>query len=150
MILLVELAKRLDKIGDRLSARSNPVLMHLLKVYYHPTVRTVNHWKGEIADFLYDIEPVKGKNRYPKKSFIFNKLWTEISDTFDRNHPVNVDKLNRKYEDQFGRIYLNKGARYFCEDYMLWLAERLSENGIVTDQEVFNEIDHLLIRHGRI
>lgn len=145
MIILTEYAKRLNRIGDRLEAISDPIIMHLLKIFYFPKEKElVTHWIGEISDFLYRIDLVKGTNKYPKSSFIYSNLWKDSEDTFDRDHYLRINKINKKYARNYGEIYCDPRAKDFCREYMLWLSTNLSKKGYVEDYEVENKIHSLM------
>lgn len=145
MIVLREYAKRTNEIGQDISSKSEQIITHLLKIfYYRNNEELVDHWTGELWDFLHRIARLKTTKKFPNKGFILYHLWSGTEDTFENDLPDYINSLNRKYSKKLGRIELDRTCKDFCKKYMDWLAGALSEKGSVGSDDIFNEIETLL------
>ena len=131
-------------IEDFKSARRQ-IIKHLMKIFYYRSfTESKKHWIGEVHDFLHESGTLKGSNKKPKKSFIFEYLWEEKKEVFENNHDKFVRELNRKYSGDFYEVTSDSNCVKFCRDYMEWLSERLSMEDFLEYEEVEREIEELL------
>lgn len=57
-------------IARKLKDCSWEIDRHIIKLLFLPDCQESNHWKREIARFLSAVDKLKGKNKWPKSSFI--------------------------------------------------------------------------------
>lgn len=144
MYRIKEHAMPLDSIGISLRASSDNLIEHLLKVfYYRDSIESYNHWKSEIYAFVHKVPLAKKTNKAPKKSFIKKNLWGYQEDIF----PIIHKKLVKSFCIRYGFISLDERAGLFCKEYIDWLSEGLSEDVIVSLEEISDHIKYLTKRY---
>lgn len=114
---------------------------HLIKLYMYPTSEDTSHWRQEIYNFLHNVPKLKMTKKFPSKQFILDntininkemiKIWYKIidDDYSDNNNIYEYFDFN-----QMKNIILN---------YYDWLADNLSQQGIVSRKSVYNELERL-------
>lgn len=151
MILLKELAIEKRRLEDRLMDKSDQLILHLFKIFYHGTTSDrIDHWSGDLYDILYWIPSLKGKKRFLDRKTIYYNLWGYVEDRFSVLSRGKISQLNRMSKGEkegFGRItdtFPNERCKRFCSAYFDWLSSQLSLYGEVSEEEVRNEIRRLL------
>lgn len=133
-------------IESKLTSDSIEMRKHIIKLYLYPNHRAVNHWKGEVFDFVNNVGSLKGSHKYPKQSFIYEYLYKEVEDVLHRQ----IEQVWQKCEEDYGisivphddnHIYIIKEI---IKNYCMWLSEQLSNYGIVYPKDVYKKLDDLL------
>lgn len=144
MYRIKEYAMPLEKIGMDLRAKTDMLIEHLLKIfYYRDTTGDYSHWVSEIYAFVHTIPKTKKTNRPPKEKFIYKNLWGYKEDIFETVHKMLIRSFNVRY----GFISLDPRAKVFCEEYIGWLSESLSNVNEISLEEISNYLRYLIRRY---
>lgn len=138
---MAESRKEVQKI-----LRGNDVeemIEHLIRVIIFDSPRNVNHWKTEVYSKFHGLPLMKHNKRPPDRKFIFDTIWNYFGDRLKysidcviRKEPK--EKLKNKSDNVLANEVYTKVL-----NYIEWLAKKLSEKAIVTNQEVYNELEDL-------
>lgn len=131
-----------SKIYDNLVSASNQVNMHLIRLLLYPDSRFVDHWMHEIWSFLYRVDKLKGINKYPKAKFIRNALAVH-NDTVE-NYIAVVKDLESELEPADVNI---EDVIKLIEQYQAWIAEQLSKQGVVLQNDVKHALKSFTAQH---
>ena len=125
-----------------LQDRVDKVFVYICKILLYPESPYVDHWEHEIYAFISNIQKLKGSNKLPSKSFIQNILLQELDSMIDIYIKQAIaDEDDADFTD-VDEPYANK----ICEQYVIWLAEKLSTIGFVSNQDVKSELNELVFR----
>ena len=150
MIILKEFAIERSALKASLMSDFKQIFPHLLLVFYYPIAQEVNHWKGEIYNFLNDVPLLKSTKRLPKKDLIFDGLWTSVEERIPSRHRNFIRDVNEGvYGEGLGNITYDPRAEEFCRKYITWLSEQLSTLGELSRSSVLKEIDRLIGEYKR-
>lgn len=135
-------AKKLSDIGDYLEGVTLPLLGALAQLYLFPNTEYENHWREEVWNKLPDIPRTKGSHKLPKSSYILNNTWnlykTGVRAIMNRavayEHELVPDKTRRRNVDEFYNV---------CNSYMEWIAAKLSSEGVIDPEDVYDKLDEL-------
>lgn len=135
-------AKRLSDIGDDLEGLTLPLLEGLAQLYLFPGTEYENHWRTEVWEKLSEVPKIKRSHKLPKKDYILKNTWYEYNDKIKtimnraiaHEHDLDPDPARRRNVSEFYGI---------CEDYMNWIADKLSRDGIVDPEDVYKKLDDL-------
>lgn len=120
--------------------RADKVFVHICKILLYPKSSYVSHWEHEIYAFISNIQKLKGSNKLPSKSFIQNILLQELDGMIDIYLKQAIaDESDADFTD-VDESYANR----ICEQYVIWLAGKLSTDGFVSSQDVKSELNELI------
>lgn len=146
--VLHEMAKKWSEIERYLSDdKTRQVLEHLVKLYYWSNIDSedVNGWKVSVFSNCSKIYRLNSTNQYPPSKKIRKAIWDAWGDTFDSmEHSLNIEY------SRLPSISIDMDCISYCADYIDWLSNKLSIDGSVAKQEVYDEIDKLLLKYKRI
>lgn len=125
-------------VFSKLADNSENVIDHLIKVFLWPDVREQYHWKQEIWNFIRSVPKLKSSNKFPSYKQIKNAIWDSYEDVIYDHIELWIDEIKETpipfdYEDVYHAI----------EEYMSWLADVLSEKGVVRSSQVYSKIEEL-------
>ena len=151
MIRLRELSIRRGRLEDRLMNKSEQLILHLFKIFYHGKDEGKReHWSGDLYDILYWIPSLERSHKFLRKEDIYYNLWGYAEDRFSAVSTGTINRLNRisksEKEGGFGIIKdktSNPDCAEFCKGYFLWLSDKLSKEGEVTEDDIRKEIELL-------
>ena len=125
-------------IAADIRAASASIVEHVIKLALYPDAQECNHWRHEVYTFLNKVDRLKGKNKYPKKDFIYRWLSThnDIIDSF-------VAQITSDYAEDPKIIPISK-LTAVVEEYQKWLSSELSTRGFVTSKDVYAELAHIV------
>lgn len=123
---------------NKLADNSEHVIDHLIKVFLWPDVQEQAKWKEEIWNFIRSVPKLKSSNKFPSYKQIKNAIWNSYEDVIYEHIGLWIDEISEEpvpfdYEDVYHAI----------EEYMTWLANTLSEKGVVRSSEVYSKIEGL-------
>lgn len=125
-----------------LQDRADKVFVHICKILLYPESPYVDNWEHEIYVFISNIQKLKGSNKLPSRSFIQNILLQELDSMIDIYIKQAIaDEDDANFAD-VSESYANK----ICEQYVIWLAEKLSTDGFVSNRDVKAELNELIVR----
>ena len=104
----------------------------------YPDSQHYQHWKDEIVSFIADVDKIKGKNKWPKASFIKEAISTQN----DMIGAV-IRQVKMKERDLTPKLVSDSEILRGVECYQNWLANELSQFGIIdvyAAQDVIDEI----------
>ena len=123
-----------------LQDRADKVFVHICKILLYPESSYVDHWEHEIYAFISNIQKLKGFNKLPSISFIQNILLQELDSMIDIYlKQALADEDDADFAD-VDESYANK----ICEQYVIWLAEKLSTDGFVSNKDVKAKLHELI------
>lgn len=127
------------EIRRDLSAKGKQLLRHLICVILYPDSQYYEHWKDEIVSFIADVDKVKGKNKWPKASFIKEAISTQddMIDAVIRQVKLKERELTPR---EVSDVEILRGV----ESYQNWLANELSRFGIIDVYEAQDVIDKIV------
>lgn len=115
-----------------------PLIEHLIK-YYCATDDSPNlhHWATEIYAFIPEVKRLKGSNKLPSQSFLYEHLYVASGDcVLDRYKGVcTVEHLDWPAD--------TNQMEAFIESYCYWLCSELSHKGSVSSRQVSNQLETL-------
>lgn len=135
-------AKRLSDIGDHLEEVTLPLLESLAQLYLFPNTEYENHWRVEVWEKLSEVPKIKRSHKLPKKDYILKNTWYEYNDKIKtimnravaHEYSLIPDPVRRKNVSEFYNI---------CKEYMSWIADKLSKDGIVDPEDVYQKLEDL-------
>lgn len=126
-------------IQSELKSHSEQLDEHIIRLMLYPDSEYVPHWKQEIWNFLHKVDKLKGKNKFPKASFIQKSISTHndmieefrglVEDIESELTPVEID---------------TQTIIAVLEAYQKWISEKLSAQGVVKRSEVYAKLDELM------
>lgn len=151
MLRLRELSIRRGRLEDRLMNKSEQLILHLFKIFYHGKDEGKReHWSGDLYDILYWIPSLERSHKFLRKGDIYYNLWGYADDRFSAVSTGTINRLNRisksEKEGGFGIIKdktPNPDCAEFCKGYFLWLSDKLSKDGEVSENDIKEEIELL-------
>lgn len=138
-IYIRAMSEERSAIKSELSKASDQLNMHLIKVMLYPDADCLNHWKGEIYAFLHKVDKLKGKNKWPKADFIKQCISTH-NDMIEQ-YVILVE--DEEYELTPRSINI-RTLELAIDDYDNWIADELSNHGVVKRSDVYRKIDELV------
>lgn len=145
---IFEMAEERSQIHRRLADKTPNIIEHLLYILLAPDSDCRDHWKKEIYSFLHDIELLKGSNRPPKASFIYDSTYGVRQDRVQSEKYMTkfvkdvCSKENIKTKKTLGQIMTELDD--VCMKYFTWLSETLNKNEYASYEDVYNKIDELI------
>lgn len=147
-IFVTEFADSKREIERELKPKTENIIEHLFKLYLVPEHTAVNHWKQEIYFFLHTIDKLKGNNKRPSKKQLYDWTFGKKEDLFDDDYYTEgmIETIEYTYNVNItaDTFEVNEAMFQICKSYFAWLAEILSEKGIVVPRQVYNKLDELL------
>lgn len=133
-----------SKIYDKLTDAADKIVEHIVKLALFPNcIEEANHWKREIFSFLWKIDKLKGKNKYPSEKFIYNALSVHTD-----NIEVYMDVISNDFKEAPSSVSV-KSMTDCVDSYMHWAAHTLSATGRLQSSEIYAKLDELLTAvHG--
>ena len=131
--------------------KSEQLILHLFKIFYHGKDEGKReHWSGDLYDILYWIPSLERSHKFLRKEDIYYNLWGYAGDRFSAVSTGTINRLNRisksEKEGGFGIIRdktPNSDCAEFCKGYFLWLSDKLSKDGEVSENDIKEEIELL-------
>lgn len=144
-------SERKQKMEDELTYATKQIINHICKIVLMPDADIVNHWKQEIANFLNEVDKLKGNNKYPSEKQImkwtYNKQEDMLTDTVKMNRKLMdiVDEYGIKYNIEYNAsiALINN----FCKEYFSWISTELSTYGYVNRKLIYDKLDMLIIKY---
>lgn len=129
-------------IAASIESNTRSIIKHLIKLRMFKDSQYVEHWRKEVYNFLNEIPMLKNSHKFPSKQFILdNTINLHINKI--QYFVTGIEKDSR-YEGMYPNwdynIYELKSN---IIEYFGWISERLSEDGSVFQNEVFNKLDEL-------
>lgn len=72
------MSKSAKDIRKSLSGKSEGIVTHLMRLYKYPENSSVNHWRGEVFNFINSVPTVKGYSRFPQPQWLADVIWDNI------------------------------------------------------------------------
>lgn len=139
---ILAMSRNKKDIKYYLQDRADKVFVHICKILLYPKSPYVGHWEHEIYAFISNIQKLKGSNKLPSKSFIQNILLQELDSMIGIYMKQAIaDEDDADFTD-VDESYANK----ICEQYVIWLAEKLSTDGFVSNKDVKAKLHELIFR----
>ena len=137
-IYIRSMSERQSEIHREISAASKQIDMHIIRLMLYPNSSYRDHWMHEIWSFLFEVDKLKGKNKYPKAKFIKDALAAH-NDVIDNYKEIVEDLEGELTERDISTEYIIQ----VIEKYQDWLANELSTHGKVKQSDVKIELTFL-------
>ena len=150
--LVTEFSEHKRDIERQLTTNTKNIIEHIIKLMLMTNNDSYNHWKKEIANFLSDIDKIKGSNKFPSKKQLMNWTYYKQKDLLSDNIRMK-GKINNivKYYDIVSDIstiqYISNIINEFCFLYFDWLTDILSKQGYVNFTDIYNKLDNLMSKY---
>lgn len=125
-------------VFSKLADNSENVIDHLIKVFLWPDVQEQSKWKSEIWNFIKSVPKLKSSNRFPSAKQIKKEIWNSYEDVIYEHIGLWIDEISEE-----PILFDYKDVYHAIEEYMTWLANTLSEKGVVRSSEVYSKIENL-------
>ena len=127
-----------SRIYDTLVSASEQIDLHMIRLMLFPNSHYVDHWMHEIWSFLFKVDKLKGKNKYPTAKFIYDAL--SVHNDILGNYMKIVEDLEENLEPVDIAVSDVISA---VVSYQKWIASELSQNGIVLQKDVKAKLHEL-------
>lgn len=114
---------RLDNIGD-------PLIEHLIKLFYYSDNGNTEHWKDEVYSFLHSVFKLKNNKKFPSSKFIFDSLTDSYFPVFDKMESSVLYRYDKTLRRNVS--YCDSSCKEFVSKYLRWISHELSECGRVS------------------
>lgn len=147
------------EIERKLSGLTDQIITHMLYICLAPNSSTVSHWIDEVHAFIPSIEPLKGKNKFPKKKRIYDWTYGKKQDLVQRSgwlcvkieDALDIENLEKENLEIDLTVYqVMDSLDCMCHDYFTWLASELSTVGAVSRRSVQKKIRELMTAYTKI
>lgn len=130
------MSKDMKTMRSYLEDRSEELTIHLMKLGMYPEHSSRMHWRKEVYSFLHQVQPLKGKNKFPSAKFILDSTWAKTGDGIR----LWTSGIIRSYgqSDQDIDVVYDK-IQYYYE----WSASELSRYGVIQPSMVYEKLDEL-------
>lgn len=155
-IELIEHAAEKDKLEKNLENHSRQIFLNLAKLWVfgrgNPEIKGLRiHWRTEVKNGVSDVPLMKMNHKYPRSNFIVANTYDKhlassssakslideaISEEESKGDPIPVKPSETRKGD-------TDGYEKVCKEYISWLAGELSKKGMVSEAEVYRELDKL-------
>lgn len=132
------------EIYRKLTSASEQINEHIIRLLLFPHCKYENHWKNEIYSFLFRIDRLKGKNKWPSAKFIKEAL--AVHNDILQNYVLPV--IEQESEFTAANIPLST-IEAAINEYQDWLADNLSKSGIVSLADVHTKLDEILKKYQK-
>ena len=134
-IYIRSMSETQQEVRRNIVAASNRINLHIAKILLFSDSQNVDHWMHEIWSFLYKVDKLKGKNKWPKVSFIKEALAVH-NDNLEGTLEIAVD-----LEDGLTPSHVSLRTLQECiEKYQDWLSSELSTYGYVVQKDVKEQL----------
>ncbi|MCM1232045.1 MAG: hypothetical protein NC489_18140 [Ruminococcus flavefaciens] len=141
-------AEAQKEVERKLSAHTDEIIEHIIKLIVMPDNSARNHWEGEIAGQINRIERLRNSKKFPKAKQIYDWTYGKKQDLVTDRGWMSV--AMRDLADQYGDLEeiavddLCDVADYVCRQYFSWLADELSTVGRVATRDIYDKLDSLV------
>lgn len=132
------MSESMTEIRNDIKSSLNQLDKHLIKLILYRECSSRSHWKDEIYSFLNSVRRAKGSKKFPKYKFIRSVLATD-EDILDNY----ILQVKSEYSDLVFENISDIDVIHIIMKYHDWLADRLSQRGAVTRDEVRDELSSL-------
>ena len=129
---------KIDVAAD-LEEMTRPIIEHLMKLRLFPNTQYCNHWRNEIAGFLFSVPRLKQNNKFPSKEFILNNTIDMNNDSVDNC----LDVVQKEYSSLEIQPFDYDELINDIYSYFDWLAEELSSKGRVAKTDIVSKLEEL-------
>jgi hypothetical protein len=149
--IVTEFSERKQKIEDQLTYATKQIIDHICKIVLMPESNAINHWKQEIANFLFEVDKIKGNNKYPSEKQIMNWTYNKQEDML-----TDATKMKRKLIDVIDDYEIDYAIEFtvaisiindFCKDYFSWISKELAKYGYVNRRMVYEQLNFLIKKY---
>ena len=126
------------EIYRKVSDKADTILEHIIKLMLYPNSPSCDHWKAEIYAALNRVQKLRNNNKLPKAKLIYKALssYNDVADNII-NQVKQTEDLTPSGMDAYDVVSV-------AECYQRWLSEKLSQEGAVVPNDVFDELNILL------
>jgi len=147
MYNLTEMTTKWSEIRKDFVSHLYEMKEHLAKIfYYRDFSQYLRGWKAACRKGFEEIPRQKEVDKYPSFEKIYECLWTEREDIFNKTHKSIIDDLN--YDPQYDDLptveSVSSNFKGFCEEYIRRLCLTVSHYGGIGSRENSELIDELL------
>lgn len=139
MKIIIRQAEKLKEVMQKAQDKAPELMEHFIKLMIFPYSRNCNHWKQEVASFIHSAPKLKSSKKFPRYKDLMEVLyygWEDATDNWISELQIdypNENVLPVKYEIVHECMF----------EYFHWLCTKLSTNGFVANQYIYNKLDEL-------
>ena len=136
------MSKSKKELADAIEDRSDMIFIHICKLLLYQHSAYCDHWKREIYGFLPRMKRFKKTNKLPSKEFISSIMLDNLDGmVFQFMAEAIADEDDYNYDDSVSAEVVQE----VCKKYTIWLSDKLSTVGFVTNAEVKAKLSELII-----
>lgn len=135
------MSKSKKELANAIEDRSDMIFIHICKLLLYPHSTYCDHWKHEIYGFMPRMKKLKKTNKLPSKEFISNIMLNNLDGMVSQ---FMAEAIADEDDYDYDTSVSDKVVQEVCEKYAIWLSEKLSTTGFVTNTEVKAELSELI------
>lgn len=141
-------AEAQKEIERRLSAHTDEIIEHIIKLVLMPDNSARNHWEGEIAGQLKSIDRLKNSKKFPSAKQIYKWTYGKKQDLVvdAKWMGVSIREIEEIYD-----VYIDQSVYDICDtvdevctNYFQWISIELSTVGKVSTPTIYRKLDELI------
>ena len=135
------MSKSKKELANAIEDRSDMIFIHICKLLLYQHSAYCDHWMHEIYGFMPRMKRLKKTNKLPSKEFISSIMLDNLDGMVSQFMAEAVaDEDDYDYDESVS----DKVVHEVCEKYTIWLSEKLSTTGFVTNTEVKAKLSELI------
>ena len=137
--LVYGMSMKKSELADWIDNHTFQVMVSLAQLYLFPSGNRV-HWRKEVWEKFSRVYTLKHNRKLPSAQFILDSSWLRNSHNVQNALQYAIDKEDQyqsKADWNFDDFYL------ICQDYFIFVADKLSQNETLMLSDVKAELDRL-------
>lgn len=143
LIMIKEMSSNIKNIKFKLYNSNEQIKENLIMIFIWRETTTINHWCNELYVVCHQVDKCKSNNKFPKYNVILQEIWLSWEDCFYERIDSDIIYLENK-ENKKAPEFSKNNLYNFIKTYCEWLAQKLSDRGYVTIDDVKIIINELL------
>ena len=123
---------------QQLISAGGEAIEHLIKLYAFPDTEYTNHWRQEVWSFLRKVPKLKSTKRYVDFALIRDCL-----SAYEDMIPELYSEIVNEYKSLTPARFDMEELQRIIGEYFDWIAQILSEKGLVCPEDVYAILDKL-------
>lgn len=117
-----------------------PVTQALTQLYLFPNSQYENHWRQEVWAGFHTMKRLKGTNKLPSATFIYDNIWGRIP---ERMNSLMKRVIYHEHDLQPRAQYSEVELETLISNYFIWISNELSKSDVLYAEEVYQKLDEL-------
>lgn len=136
--VILAMSRSRQEVGATIEQGTRELINHLIKLWQYPDSLDIAKWRKEVAEKLNQVDTFKGKHTLPSAQFILDNSW--------RIWRPKLPNMVQYIIDDYGQPTTDKGfnlMRDRIDEYFMWLARMLSNDGQVSYAQIYRTLEML-------